>query len=82
MRIIGASPMPLRRDWHVTPEGPLWKLKQEYRNEVWGLYLTKAEAMGEGITQARQAATSLIIHGRDGRIQKVWSYDNAVIPYR
>lgn len=76
------TPVPLRNDWHVVPSGKLWKLREEHRVDHWGLYLTKAEAIGEGIAQARLGATSLIIHGRDGRVQKVWSYANAVIPYR
>lgn len=79
MRI--GSIVPIRSDWHVTPQGPLWKLKREHRAETWGLYMTKAEALGEGIAQARLGHVSLVIHGRDGRIQKVWSYDDAVIPF-
>lgn len=78
MRI--ADIVPLRRDWHITTKGPYWQLTQEYRADVWGLYLTKAEAIGAGIEQARLGATSLIIHGRDGRIQNVWSYDDAIVP--
>lgn len=73
--------VPLRSDWHVVPSGVLWKLRQEHRADHWGLYLTKQEAIGAGIGQARLSATSLIIHGRDGRIQRVHSYDNVTIPY-
>ena len=76
------SPMPLRSDYHVIMKGPLWALKQEHRADYWGMYLTKAEAIGAGIEQARQGHVSLVIHGRDGRVQNVWSYDNARIPYR
>jgi hypothetical protein len=74
--------VPLRRDWHVVPHGKLWKLEEEYRAHPWGLYLTQAEAIGDGIEQARLGATSLVVHGRDGTIKKVWSYDGAVIPWR
>lgn len=76
------SILPMRSDYHVTPFGKLWAIKQEHRAHHWGLYLTKAEAIGEGITQARLGAVSLVVHGRDGRVQKVWSYDKAIIPYR
>ncbi len=76
------SIMPSRNDWHVVPSGPLWKLREERRADHWGLYLTQAEAIGDGIEQARLGASSLIIHGRDGQIKKVYSYDNARIPYR
>lgn len=79
MRI--ATPMPLRSDYHVTPKGQYWQLKQEHRADHWGLYMTKAEAVGAGIDQARLGAVSLVLHGRDGRIQQVWSYDNAIIPF-
>ena len=75
-----SSIVPLRRDWHVTPKGAYWQLKQEYRYDIWGLYLTKAEAIGAGIDQARLGATSLVLHGLDGRIQTVWSYDDAIVP--
>lgn len=43
--------------------------------------LTKTEAMGIGIEQARAGRVSLVVHGQDGRIQNVWSYDNVTIPY-
>ena len=77
-----ASINPLRRDWHVVPNGPLWELKQEYRAGSWGLYMTQAEAIGAGIWQAREGQVSLVVHGRDGRISKVWSYDDAIVPFR
>lgn len=79
--ITTTTPMPLRSDWHVVPKGALWALKQEHRGEYWGMYLTQQEAIGAGITQAREGYTSLIIHGRDGTIKNVWSYDDAIIPF-
>lgn len=70
----------IRQDWHVVPCGSLWELKRELRHERYGLYTTQAEAMGEGMTQARLGAVSLIVHGRNGRVRTVYSYDNVVVP--
>lgn len=73
---------PLRSDYHIMTKGVFWQLKQEHRAEHWGLYLTKAEAIGDGVDQARQGHVSLIIHGRDGKIQSVWNYRDAMNPFR
>lgn len=72
--------VPLRHDWHVVPKGNLWALKQEHRFDYWGMFLTQSEAIGAGITQAREGHVSLVIHGRDGRVKEVKSYDNARWP--
>lgn len=76
------SIVPMRSDYHVVPSGVYWLVKQEHRSIPWGTYLTKAEAVGEGIAQARQGHVSLVAHGRDGRVQYVTSYDNAPDPFR
>lgn len=73
--------VPLRSNWHVVPSGVFWMLKQEHRAEHWGMYLTKIEATSDGIQQARQGHVSLIIHGRDGRIQQSWDYTNRLDPF-
>lgn len=75
------SIIPMRSDYHIIPHGKLWAIKQEHRADYWGIYMTKTEALGEGIAQARLGQVSLVIHGRDGRVQKVWSYSNVTIPY-
>lgn len=72
--------VPLRRDYHVVPDGPLWKVVKENTAEPEFYALTKAEAIGYGIEQARLGHVSLVMHGKDGRIQNVWSYDNAPDP--
>ncbi len=64
-----------RLDWHVAPDGKYWTLRKESEKFAWGTYLTKAEALGAGITHARCEGVSLIEHGRDGRFQRVTSYD-------
>jgi hypothetical protein len=57
-----------------------WKVKQEYRSEVFGYALTKIEAMSMGMAQAREGAVSLVVHGMDGKIQTVYSYDDYTWP--
>lgn len=71
-----ASTLPMRSDFHVVPDGYLWKVTQEHRAMPYGHTLTKIEALSMGIQQARAGHVSLVIHGRDGRVQNVWSYDN------
>lgn len=74
--ITSTQIVPCRHDFHVVPDGVMWKVTEEHRTFAMGHFLTKTEAIAHGIQQARDGATSLVIHGRDGRIQNVWSYDN------
>lgn len=71
----------VRRDFHIVPNGPLWAVKMEGSPRAMMVALTKTEALGFGIEQARAGQVSLVIHGRNGVIQNVWSYDNATIPF-
>jgi hypothetical protein len=77
MQIATVVPMP-RRDWHVVFErsSMLWAVRRENNPDVWQYTITKLEAVGLGMTQAREGYASLIIHGMDGRIQSVKSYAN------
>ena len=77
-----SSIAPLRSDFHVVPHGVYWEVKQEHHAFTWGTYLTKAEAVGEATTQARQGHVSLIVHGRDGHIQYSNNYENVLDPFR
>lgn len=84
MNITHISPLtirPLRSDFHVVPFGYMWKLSQEHRVNPVGIYTTKVQAIGEGVKQARDGRVSLVMHGRDGRIQRVYSYDDWVWPH-
>lgn len=77
------SPLPLRCDYHVVwnQNTRLWCVKQEHRDEFSYSYrISKDEALGLAIEQARQGQVSVIIHGMDGRIQDVRSYDGWVGP--
>lgn len=68
--------VPMRRDYHIVPDGFLWKVTEERRAFAIGHHLTKQEALAVGIQQARAGNVSLVIHGKDGRIQRVYSYDD------
>ena len=77
------SPLPLRRDFHVTFDRStmFWKVCQEYTSHLRDSYrVSKAEAFGLAVEQARMAAVSVIVHGMDGRIQQVLSYDRWMGP--
>lgn len=69
-----------RQDYHIVPSGIYWAVKREGSVYAEKFGLTKAEALGYGIEQARAGAVSLVIHGRTGRIQTVYSYDNVRWP--
>lgn len=73
--IIGSDPIPYQlRDYHVVPDGNLWAVKAEYNSDYSALFDTQMEAMAYGRHLAKEAASSLIIHGQDGRFRDVWSY--------
>lgn len=76
------TPLPLRRDYHVTFDRTMmfWQVKQEYRSDTLRYTLTKTEALGFAIEAAREAGVSVVIHGMDGRIRQVWSYDSWMGP--
>jgi hypothetical protein len=74
------SQLPIRSDFHVVSHGVYWALKRENRAFYETIRLTKAEAIGYGIEQARMGHVSLVIHGRDGKVQRVYSYDNWIGP--
>ena len=77
MQIIFQTVRAQRRDWHVTLQRPsmLWTVKRENDLHVFQYFVSKAEAVGVGIMQAREGHASLVIHGMNGRIQDVKSYD-------
>lgn len=63
-----------RTDFHVVPRGQYWAVKEERGVHDHGVFLTKVEACGYGVFKAREARVSLVVHGRDGVIQTVYSY--------
>lgn len=64
-----------RADFHVVPFSGLWAVKGELEATYTGIFYTQVEATSYAINLARLAAASVVIHGRDGKIRDVWSYD-------
>ncbi len=65
-----------RRDYHVVPHMGQWNVRQELENVVEARFRTQLEAMAYAIQLARHDAVSMVLHGRNGRIREVRSYDN------
>lgn len=65
-----------RSDYHVVPMQGSWAIKGEANPHYTGIFETQIEATSYAMTLAREAATSVVIHGRNGQIREVWSYDH------
>ena len=63
-------------DAHVvsTDGGNTWAVKMEHMQAYSGYWQTKTEAMAQAMYLAREAGTSMVVHGRNGRIQEVRNY--------
>lgn len=64
--------------YHVMPgsEGG-WSITREGSDEPLGLYPRKRSALAEARTTANEARPSaLVIHGKDGEVQKTHTYDS------
>lgn len=72
---IDTSPRPIRSDIHVVPSGKLWAVKNESSQAYSGYFQTQLEARAYGMNLAREGAVSLVLHGQDGKIRSVTSYD-------
>lgn len=72
-----------RKETHVVPAGEKgWAIEKENATRVTGYCPTKEEAVRRGREISRNQGTELIIHGRDGRIQKADSHGNDPCPPR
>lgn len=71
---MSAITSPGRIDFHVVPAFGGWALRAEGEPRYRELVPSQAEAIGDGVRLARMAATSLVVHGTDGRIREVRSY--------
>lgn len=67
-------PRPTRCDFHVVPLGTSWAIKCEGSEAYRGYFATQVEATGSAMHLARQSASSVVVHGRDGRFRTVYSY--------
>ena len=65
----------IRTDAHVVPAQGLWAVKVEGNAMYSGFWNTKLEATAHAMQLARMMEASVILHGTDGRIGAVWSYD-------
>lgn len=63
-----------RMDAHVVPMGKLWAIKMETNTTYSGIFSTQLEATAYAIGLARMAASSVILHNKDGQFREVWSY--------
>lgn len=68
------DPKPGTHDVHVVPSFRGWAVTVENSSFYYSFANTQIEAIAQGMQLARQAAASLLIHGRDGRIRDVWHY--------
>jgi hypothetical protein len=52
-----------------------WIVKSEDAKTIRRVYDTKLEAVREARSRAKRDGVTLVIHGRDGRIQEIDSYE-------
>lgn len=69
--ITPAMPKPV---WHVMYENKMWEVFRSGEFTSRGAFITKTEAVAEGIKQARHAASVLVEHSRRGSVQKITNY--------
>lgn len=72
--LVPASPLPFRFDVHIVPSGSSWAVKAENLPSYLYVARTQREAIAYGIELARDAASQLLIHGKDGRFRDVRVY--------
>lgn len=65
---------------HVVPHSNGWAVKKDDAERASGCYGTKAEAEQAARDQARREGSELVIHGKDGRIQRRDSHGNDPYP--
>lgn len=64
-----------RSDFHIVPMQEYWAVKGEANSTYSGIFSTQLEATSYAMGLARMAASSVVLHGKDGRFREVWSYD-------
>lgn len=74
-RVIGG-----RFDYHVVPMSNIWAVKGEHSPAYLGMFYTQFEAKAYAVNLARIAASSVVVHGRDGKIRDVMSYGMSINP--
>jgi len=67
-----------RIDAHVVPAQGLWAVKMERSLEYSGVFSTQLEATSYAMGLARMAASSVVLHNRQGQFRTVWNYKTPV----
>lgn len=70
------------KNLHVVPHIEGWIIRSEGSTRVRSLHGTQREAIETGRALAERNATTLVIHGRDGRIKSWDSYSRDPTPPR
>jgi hypothetical protein len=65
---------------HVVPRIDGWAVRTEGRSRATSIHSSQREAIEAGRKLAKEAATQLVIHGRDGRIRERDSYAADPLP--
>jgi hypothetical protein len=68
--------MAVKRAKHVVFKDGKWTVRAEGTAEALGQHVTRLEAVRQARSLAKRDRVGLVIHGRDGRIEEVDSYDN------
>jgi hypothetical protein len=71
-----SNQMAVKRAKHVVFKDGKSTVRAEGTARALGKHVTKLDAVRQARSLARRDKVRLIIHGRDGRIQEVDSYDN------
>lgn len=71
---IAISAPTAHRQVHVTTSPRGWAVSITGDDYYFALAQTQREAIIEGVRLAKEAAATLYIHGRNGRIREVWHY--------
>src|SRR4051794_16443137 len=58
-----------KKDYHVVPHDGNWAVRKEGASKVSSQHSTQAAAIAAGQKLAKNHATELVIHARDGRIR-------------
>jgi hypothetical protein len=78
----GAKKKSAAKKLHVVPQTGGWVIRSEGSSRAKSLHGTQREAVEAARTLAKSKATTLVIHGRDGRVKAWDSYSPDPLPPR
>lgn len=79
-KIANTKPHPDGGNLHVVPRNGGWAVRTEGRSRATSIHTSQREAIEAARKLAKEAATILVIHGRDGRIRERDSYTPDPLP--